>query len=76
MSGLTEVTNRTLPYVGLGAAAVMLGLQAVIFALWGNDGDPPDAIVVIGTVLFWAAVLVALTVIVLAVRRRLSSRHR
>ncbi len=72
---VTGATNRTLTYVGLAALGVILGLQAVIFALWGDDGDPPDAVVAIAFVLFWGAVLVGLTVAYLAVRRRLASRR-
>jgi ABC-type multidrug transport system permease subunit len=53
----------------------MLGIQAVIFGVWGNDGDPPDAVVAIAFVIFWSSVLVLLTVIVVAVRRRLALRH-
>ena len=49
-------TNRTLTYVGLAALGVITGLQAVIFALWGDDGDPPDAVVAIAFVPFWGAV--------------------
>ena len=72
---VTGATNRTLTYVGLGAVAVILGIQVVMFALWGNDGDPPDAVVAIAFVLFWGGVVVLLSVAVLAVRRRLASRH-
>ena len=75
MRSITGATNRTLAYVGLGALVVMLGVQAVIFGIWGDDGDPPDAVVAIAFVLFWSSVLVLLTVIVLAVRRRLALRH-
>ncbi len=71
-----KASNRTLTYVGLAALAVILGLQVVIFAIWGDEGDPPDAVVAVAFVLFWSAVLVALTVAVLAVRRRLASRRR
>ena len=73
---MTGASNRTLTYVGLGALAVILGLQVVIFAIWGDKGDPPDAVVGVAFVLFWSAVLVALTVGVVAVRRRLASRRR
>ncbi len=73
---MTGASNRTLTYVGLAALAVILGLQIVIFAIWGDAGDPPDAVVAIAFVLFWGAVLVGLTVIVLGVRRRLASRRR
>jgi hypothetical protein len=70
---VTAATNRTLTYVGLAALAVILGLQGVIFAIWGDDGDPPDVVVAIAFVLFWGAVLVGLTVAALAVKRRLAS---
>ncbi len=73
---VTEASNRTLTYVGLGALAVILGLQIVIFAIWGDAGDPPDAVVAIAFVLFWGAVLVALAVVVLGAKRRLRSRRR
>lgn len=72
---VTRAGSRTLTYVGLAAFAVILGLQAVVFAIWGNDGDPPDAVVVVASVLFWAAVLVGLTVVILGVRRRLAARR-
>lgn len=42
---VTGATNRTLTHVGLAALAVILAVQAVIFALWGDEGDPPDAVV-------------------------------
>jgi hypothetical protein len=48
----------------------------VIFAIWGDAGDPPDAFVAVAFVLFWGAVLVGLTVVVLAITRRLASRRR
>lgn len=67
---ITEATNRSLAYIALACLAVMLGLQAVIFAIWGNDGDPPDAVVVIASILFWGAALVLVTIAVLALRRR------
>jgi hypothetical protein len=73
---LTEASNRTLTYVGLGALTVILGLQIVIFAVWGDAGDPPDAVVAVAFVLFWGAVLAELTVIFLAGRRRFTSRRR
>ncbi len=72
---VTEASNRTLTYVGLGALAVILGLQIVIFAIWGDAGDPPDAVVAIAFVLFWGAVLVALAVVFLGAKRRLRSRR-
>ena len=72
---VADASNRTLTYVGLGALAVILGLQIVIFAIWGDAGDPPDAFVAIAFVLFWGAVLVALAVVFLAVKRRLGSRR-
>lgn len=72
---VTQASNRALTYVGLGALAVIVGLQIVIFAIWGDAGDPPDAVVVIAFVLFWGAVLVGLAVLLLAVRRRLASRR-
>ena len=49
---VTGATNRTLTYVGLAALAVIVGLQGVIFAIWGDDGDPPDAVVAIAFVVF------------------------
>ena len=73
---LTETTNRGLAYVALGCVVVMLGLQAMIFPIWGNDGDPPNVIVAIVSALFWGAVLVLLVVAVVGVRRRRDSRHR
>ncbi len=73
---LTGATNRGLTYSGLAASAVMLGLQAVIFAIWGNDGDPPDAVVALASILFWGAGLFGLTVVVLALRRLASRRIR
>ncbi len=76
MRAITGATNRTLTYVGLGAVAVMVGIQAVIFGIWGNDGDPPNAVVALAFVFFWGAVLVLLTVIALAVRRRRASPRR
>ncbi len=76
MRRVTEASSRTLTYVGLGALAVILGLQIVIFAIWGDAGDPPDAVVAIAFVLFWGAVLVALAVLFLGAKRRLRSRRR
>ena len=73
---LTGATTRGLTYSGLAALAVMLGLQASIFAIWGNDGDPPDAVVALAFILFWGACLFGLTVVVLALRRLLASRRR
>ena len=73
---VTEASNRALTYVGLGALTVIVGLQIVIFAIWGDAGDPPDAVVAIGFLFFWGAVLVVLGVLVLAVKRRLDSRRR
>ncbi len=73
---VTEASNRALTYVGLGALAVIVGLQIVIFTIWGDAGDPPDAVVAIAFVLFWGAVLAALVVVFLGVRRRLGSRRR
>lgn len=49
---VTEASNRALTYVGVGALAVIVGLQIVIFAIWGDAGDPPDAVVAIAFVLF------------------------
>ena len=72
---LLGATSRTLTYVGLGSLAVILGVQVVIFAIWGNDGDPPDAAVAIAFVVFWGAVLTLLAVAGLALRRRLASRR-
>jgi hypothetical protein len=73
---VTEASNRAPTYVGVGALAVIVGLQIVIFAIWGDAGDPPDAVVAIAFVLFWGAVLAALVVVVLGARRRLASRRR
>lgn len=73
---LTQASNRALTYLALAALTVILGLQVVIFAIWGDDGDPPDAFVAVAFVLFWGAVLVAFTVAVLAGRRTLGSRRR
>jgi hypothetical protein len=72
---ITGATSRTLTYVGQGSLAVILGVQVLIFALWGNDGDPPNAVVAIAFVLFWGAVLTLLTVAGVALRRRLASRR-
>ena len=73
---VAQASNRTLTYVGLGALTIILGLQIVIFAIWGDAGDPPDAFVAVAFVLFWGAVLVGVTVVVLAITRRLASRRR
>ena len=72
---MTRATNRTLAYVALGAVIVIVALQVVIFGIWGDDGDPPDAVVVAAFVLFWGSVLTLIVVAVLAVRRRRASRH-
>lgn len=66
-------TSRTLTYVGLGSLAVIVGVQVIIFAIWGNDGDPPNGVVALAFVFFWGAVLTLLTVAGLALRRRLGS---
>jgi inorganic pyrophosphatase len=68
-------TNRTLAYVALGSLAIILGIQVLIFAIWGNDGDPPNVVVAIAFVIFWGAVLTLLVVASLALRRRLASRR-
>lgn len=70
---IKKATKRSLAYIALACLAVMLGLQAVIFAIWGNDGDPPDAVVVIASILFWGAALLLVTVAVLALRHRRGS---
>ncbi|MDQ4098472.1 MAG: hypothetical protein M3144_11475 [Actinomycetota bacterium] len=70
------VSNRALTYVGLGALAVILGLQIVIFSIWGDAGDPPDGFVAVAFVLFWGSVFAAFTVFLLLVRRRALSRRR
>ncbi len=70
---MTEATSRSLGYTALASLAVMLALQAAIFAIWGNDGDPPTAVVVIASTLFWTAAVVLMTVAVLAIRRRRGS---
>ncbi len=67
---MTRATNRTLAYVALGFVVVIVGLQVVIFAIWGNDGDPPDAVVAAAFVPFWGAILTLIVVAVVAVRRR------
>ncbi|MDP8907597.1 MAG: hypothetical protein M3N47_00455, partial [Chloroflexota bacterium] len=58
--------NRVL----IGAIAVVAIDLALVFALFGMDGDPPDAFVIVATLVFWTAVLVAAVAIVLAVRAR------
>ena len=72
---MTRATNRSLAYVALGAVIVIVALQVVIFGIWGDDGDPPDAVVATAFVLFWGSVLTLIVVAVLAVRRRRASRH-
>ena len=73
---LADATNRSLAYVAIGFVAVILGVQAVFFAIWGNDGDPPNAAIAMGFVLFWGSLLGLVLVAVEAVRRRRSSRRR
>ena len=75
LKAVTEATNRTLAYVALISVTVIVAVQVVIFAIWGNDGDPPNAVVAVGFVLFWGSVLALIVVAVLAVRRRRASRR-
>ncbi len=63
--------NRVL----IGAIAVVAIDLALVFALFGMDGDPPDAFVIVATLVFWTAVLVAAVAIVLAVRARRATRR-
>lgn len=63
--------NRVL----MGAIAVAGIDLAVVFALFGIDGDPPDAFVIVATLVFWTAVLVAAVAVVLAVRARRATRR-
>ncbi len=63
--------NRVL----IGAIAVVAIDLALVFALFGMDGDPSDAFVIVATLVFWTAVLVAAVAIVLAVRARLVTRR-
>lgn len=72
---LTGATNRALAYVALGSLAVILGLQAVIFGIWGSEGDPHDAVVAVAFVLFWGSVLTLLVVAIMAARRLRASRR-
>lgn len=72
---IVGATNRTLTQVGLASLAVLLGVQVLIFAIWGNDGDPPNGVVAMAFVVFWGAVLTLLAVAGLALRRRLASRR-
>ena len=54
----------------------MLVLQAVLFAIWGEDGDPPNGVVAVAFVIFWGAGLLLLAVAVVGVRRRIGNRSR
>ncbi len=72
---LADATNRTLAYVAIGFVAVILGIQVVFLAIWGNDGDPPNAAIAVGFVLFWGSLFGLVVVAVEAVRRRRRSRR-
>ena len=63
--------NRVL----IGAIAVAGIDLALVFALFGTDGDPPDGFVIVATLVFWTAVLVAAVAVVLAVRARRATRR-
>lgn len=67
----TGPANRTLARISLGLVGIILGLQVVIFGLWGDDGDPPDSVVVGAFVPFWGSIVGLVVVVVVAVRRRL-----
>ncbi len=69
----TGPANRTLARISLGLVGIILGLQVVIFGLWGNDGDPPDGVVVAAFVLFWGSIVGLAVVVVVALRRRIGS---
>ena len=73
---VTGATNRALAHVALAAVVVIVGLQVVIFGIWGDDGDPPNAVVAAAFVLFWGSVLTLIGVaVVFAARRRHGSRQ-
>lgn len=70
---VTQASDRALRRAAMGCVIVILGLQAVIFGIWGNDGDPPDGVVVVGSLLFWASILTLIVVTITIVRRRRSN---
>jgi hypothetical protein len=51
-NAISGATNRALAYVALGSVVVIVGLQGVIFGIWGSEGDPPNAVVAVAFVLF------------------------
>lgn len=59
----------------VGAVLVMALDLALVFALFGNDGDPPDAFVIVATAVFWTAALVAVTSGVLTLKRYRRARR-
>lgn len=48
--GAIRATDRRRAYIATPYVAVMLAVQAVIFAIWREDGDPPNGAVAIAFV--------------------------
>ena len=71
---LSQATNRTLWYIALGALAGIALVQIVTFGIWGDDGSPPDAVVVMAFVVFWSSILALVVVAWEALRRRQARR--
>ncbi len=58
----------------IGAVAVAAIDVALTFALFGMDGDPADAYVIVATLVFWVAVAAAAVAALLAVKARRATR--